>query len=313
MKRALVLVAAALTACGGAKIDATAARNALPTSAAVQIATPDQTTSQALTAGGSAAVATAPQSGAYQLTHGLAAAVNGGVGVWIGLLELVVALPPTSCAADTCTWGPWTDQNPLNPVNATYELTVTKQGDAQYAYAFKAAPGTATAFVDIVAGSVTTDGVPHHGAGSFTIDLDAARTINPASADTGKLAVTHDNTAGLKIGVTFTGCTEQHDQSHLGEKLNAAYAFDQGSTSGDLQVAVHYLTTGAQFTLESRWDMTGAGRCDLTYQSPTPGQGSECWGARPAFSLLYNSLDPAYQDPSGCVFQTAQYASLTVP
>ena len=319
MKRALLVLAAALTACGGAsKIDPTAARNALPTSSSVQIASPGQ--SATATTGSNTALQTAlatsgTVSDAFKLTAGTAATVNVGVGLWIGLLEFVVALPPTSCTVDTCTWGPWKETNPLK-VPASYQLTVTKEGDSRYSYKVSGALASSpTSFIDIVVGSVTTNGVPHHGAGSFTVDFDAGGAFDPTSNDTGKLVVTHSNVAGLQIGMTLTGGTE-HNGAHVGETLDAAYAFDQNATSGDLQVALHYVTSGTQFTLHSRWDGTGAGRCDISSQAPTAAQWSECWGPStdsPPFDLVYNSVNAVYSDPSACVFQTAAYATLTAP
>ncbi len=309
MKRALVLIAAALTACGGSKIDATQARNALPTAASVQIATPDQsTTSQALTADGTTSFALTAQSSAYRLTRDVAGTVNLGVGLWIGLLELVVALPPTSCAADTCTWGPWAETDPLKPP-ASYQLTVTKEGESQYSYKFSAAAGTSTTFADIIAGTVSPNGVPHHGAGSFTVDFDAARTVNSTGTDTGKLVVNHDNVAGLKIDETLTGGTDQQG-ARKGDKVNSVYAFDQNASGGDLQVGLHYAATATNpettFTLHSRWDSTGAGRADFTYKAPTVADASECWGAR--------TDAPPFDLDSACVaFPTAVPATVIIP
>jgi hypothetical protein len=322
MKRALLVVVAALTACGGAgKIDPTQARNALPDSAAVQIATPADSSSQALTAGGSTSLSSV-QSGAYELTRDVAGTVNLGVGVWIGLLEYVVSLPPTSCTPEACTWGPYPETNPLKPP-ASYQLTVTKDSDSQYSYKFSAAPGTTSSFVDIVSGSVKPNGVPHHGEGSFTVDFDAGRAINPASTDTGTLLVTHSNIAGLQIQETLTGGTDQNGD-HKGQTLNAVYAFDQTATGGDLQVGLHYPVTTTQptdirFTVHSRWDSTGAGRADYTYQAPSSNEASECWGARSDTPIPF---DLTYQEYNGvvvtgavsqCVYLTAVPITATVP
>lgn len=319
MKRALVLIAAALTACGGSqKIDATSARNALPTAASVQIDTPAQS-GQALTAAGQELLVAKP-SDAYQLTRNVAGMVNLGVGLWIGLVEFVVVLPPTSCAVDTCTWGPWAETDPLK-VPATYQLSVTKEADAHYTYKFSAAPGASSTFVDIVAGDVTTNGVPHQGSGSFTVDFDAARTINAANTDTGKLVVTHTNVGELKITEDLTGGTDQSGD-HKGQTVNAKYAFDRTGTGGDLQVALHYPVVGnnavdTRFTFHSRWNTTGAGRTDYTYAAPTSNELSECWGPRTdalPFDLEFQSLNGSVVTgvETDCAFSPAALSTLTV-
>jgi hypothetical protein len=313
MKRAIALTIAALTtACGGAKLTAEEARNAVSSTSAAQINTPSSSTSQALTVDGSGQALTvdtrqalATQSSFYLLTRGVSLTVNVGVAAWIEILKLIVALPPTQCAANTCTWGPWTSNDPLAPANA-HELVVTKIGDGQYDYVFSGAP-SGGGFVDVVTGTVFPSGVKDHGHGTFTVNFDNAKLLHPSSNDTGTLEVMHNNVNTLEVDCTFLGATEDNDATHLGQKLNAVYSFVQDANGGDLQVGLHYLNaTNDTFTLHSRWNASGVGRCDIAYQAPTQVQLSECWGARtdtPPFDLV---------TPDQCVF-AASPVTITVP
>jgi hypothetical protein len=321
MKRAIALVACILTACGGTtKLTADEARDALSTAESAQIGTPpDDSAAQALTVTGRSEAAVGDLSGYYRLTREVASTVNVGVGLWIGLLKLVVHLPPTGCSGDTCTWGPWTSDNPLDPPNA-YKLTVTKSesGGTHYDYKFMGAVSSSAEFAEIVSGVAYPSGQPNRGHGSFLVDFDQAKVLNPASNDTGKLTVSHDNVSALRVDCTFLGATEQgFFHPHHGERMNVVYAFDQNAAGGDLQVGVRYLDSGAAFTLHSRWDPNGAGRSDVSYELPTPAFGvSECWSGRtasPAFATVYTTAtDPATGDEGLCAFASAP-ATLEVP
>ena len=114
MTRIAAALAAALlaTACGQESLDPDEIRQALPDPAAVRITQPDPSGGAPRLAGGdgTAALALAPAPGAPSplavTSHFFASAVNLGVGLTLLQLELVTLWPPTSCAADACTWGP---------------------------------------------------------------------------------------------------------------------------------------------------------------------------------------------------------------
>lgn len=317
MKRAIALTIAALTtACGGAKLTAEEARNALPSASNVQITTPTSS-GQALTAGGSSETSFSVlggQSDYYALTRGVSLTVNVGVGLWIGLLEFVVHLPPTSCSGDTCTWGPWTSTDPLSPPN-TYKLTVTKSegGGTHYDYSFQGATTSSGPFVEVVSGVAYPSGQPLHGHGSFVVDFDKTKLVNPTSNDTGTLTVNHDNVSSLKIDCSFQGATE-HGLVHHGEKMNVVYAFDQNSAGGDLQVGLHYVDSDAAFKLHSRWSPNGAGRADVRYEVPTPAfDVSECWSSgTTGFITVYSTTLTPSGDETQCAFASAP-ATIQVP
>src|SRR5207302_11032200 len=94
----------------------------------------DGTLQQGVSAVGSA-------SGFFLTTVGLAAIVNGGAAVTLGILKAVTDLPATSCddASNTCTWGP--GSGALDPNN--YKLVVTKKSSpTRFEYALSGEPKT---------------------------------------------------------------------------------------------------------------------------------------------------------------------------
>jgi hypothetical protein len=319
MKRALVLVAAALTACGGSqKITAEEARNAMPGTSQAQLTTPQG--GNALTA---AVAADAYTRADYAFeTVALAASVNLGVAWPLGVLELVTALPPTSCAGDTCTWGPGSEATDLND----WQITVTKKDSSDYLWTMqgKSKSDPAAQWIAFVSGEAFTTGVRHVGHGTLVVDLDLAGGLarDPQEAkQIGKISATYDNTSGRHVSVQFVGT---QDDKNPAQKVNAAYQFASTSTGGDLQVSIRNLSTGEKLQLHSRWTGVGAGRGDASFfdgvaQTYTR---SQCWnGALTLFDMTYQVTDPVVTSglnpdmgaESACVFATAELPTITVP
>jgi hypothetical protein len=315
MKRTFAALIAALSACGGAHLTAEEARSAVPSASQAALGEPAGTTAAGAALTATAVAAPGPATAAYASdTIRLARAVNGGVAWTLGALERVVALPPTACAGDTCTWGPWTGPFEVN----AWQLTVTRVDD-HYAWAFAGQPRTdaAAAFVTFVAGNAWTTGVRHVGHGDFALDLDAAarlarRTDDPAP-QRGRIEVRYDNRAAAQVGVTFLGTD---DDAAPGTRVNAAYAFTAAAAGGDLQVATRNLTSGAALTLHSRWTATGAGRGDATFSD---GAGatyarSQCWaGAARLFDLVFQVTAPPQASDAGAESACAPFLAAEPP
>ena len=317
MKRALVLLVATLTACGGSqKLTAEEARNAMPGASQAQLETPEG--GAALTAEALVTFHTAEYADA---TRVLARSVNLGVGWTLGIVEAVVTnLPPTSCADDTCIWGPGSGPFDVND----WQITVTKKDTNDYAWTMqgKSKADPAATWIAFVSGEAFTTGVKHVGHGTLDIDLDAAAGLARLTTDppqqTGKIFATYDNTSGRHVSVQFIGT---QDDKNPGQKINAAYQFVSGSTGGDLQVSTRNLTTDEKLQLHSRWTGVGAGRGDASYSNGgLTYTRSQCWnGAGTLFDLTYQVTTPASAgltdmgDPSACVFATAELPTITVP
>ncbi len=302
MKRVIALTLVALaSACGGAqKLTAEEARGAMPAKEQAQIGSPSQSAAAALTAGErSSALVNANEAPFFDLTAAYAIAVNGGVAWVLDVVKLVVALPPTTCAAETCTWGPGTGAFDFN----TWQLVVTKVDAGHYSWALQARPNSdaSASFASIVSGEAFPTGNPNVGSGGFTLDLDAAATLdrsrNAPPPGTGKIQATYDNTnpAAVTVQVTFLG-TEDRSNLAQPQKVNAAYQFLGSASGGDLQIVSRNTSTSETVQFRSRWTATGEGRGDAKYDD---GRGnvatsSECWqGNTTGFDMVYSSTVPA--------------------
>ncbi|HSB20889.1 MAG TPA: hypothetical protein VLD85_12830 [Anaeromyxobacteraceae bacterium] len=311
MTRSIFLLAAALlAACGGGKLTADEVRNALPQAQSAQINAPTSTAAAAqakvaIPAGAQALSAVGQLSPYFVDTVTLAVVVNGSVAWSLGVLRAVVdTFPPTSCAADSCTWGP--GSHPLDPRD--WKLVVTRVDDHfdyQLSGQLKSQPN---GFVTILSGSAYPSGMPHRGHGSFQVDHDAAQAIG--YTDTGTLDVTYDNRADVSVGATALGFTGA--DTHTG---NAVYQYAESATGGDLEVAVHDLTLDSRLALHSRWNLAGAGRGDAAFLSGTIDvSASECWSAAAdGFKVVF--YDDSLVVPAGvetdCAFLPAAPPTLT--
>jgi hypothetical protein len=322
MKRSIVVIAAALTACGGSQVlTAEEARTAMPGAQQAQVGTPPKASALTATSPTNELVAPVPVTAEYAAdTINLATAVNTGVALTLGLVEFVVALPPTACSGDTCTWGPGSSAFDVND----FQLTVTKKDTADYTWALQGRPlSTPTAaFTTFVSGEAFTTGVRHVGHGTLVVDLDAAAALARKTTDptpgTGKISATYDNTSSASVSVQFLGTA---DSTVPTQKVNAAYQFfaSRNGSGGDLQVATRNLTTGDRLDLHSRWTVTGAGRGDASFTSGTTTYSrSQCWdGGATLFDLVFQVTSPANATDVGvessCAFSPASPPTITVP
>jgi hypothetical protein len=308
MKRAIVLVVALLSAaCGGKTITAEEARNAMPGADQARIGTPTGGSALSVSPAGAAFTTAAFASDSIDLAR----AVNGGVAWTLGIVELVVSLPPTSCTGDTCTWGPGSSLFDVND----WQLTVTKKDTNEYVWGMAGRPKSnpSVGFITIVSGTAFTTGVRHVGNGDLVVDMDAAKALDHLSGDpqqSGKIQATYDNRTAGHVAVTFLGTD---DGNNPGQKVNAAYQFDASASGGDLQAATRNLSSNDTFALHSQWNSVGAGRGDAKFQGSQTYTETQCWdGNATTFNLVYQASSPAQLsdtvgvDPSVvCVFPAA--------
>jgi hypothetical protein len=334
------LAVLSLAACGGSPSSPEQrSRDAMPSSDTVKVGAPPASTADqggptragALTVAvpGATESTAGDHSTYYDLTRGMAGSVNGGVLWTLTLIAQVTLQPPTSCSGDDCTWGP--GSGALDPIDWKLEVRYDATGD-QYAYTLsgRAKAGGDGAFHAVVSGTAKPSALPHRGTGTFTVDFDQGRLLNPSDSNVGKLVVTYSNATPGKahVGATFLGVK---DDSHLGVRLNAAYAFDEdASGGGSLDVAFRNLTTLDTTALHSRWLATGAGRGDvqvhltsgaLTFDATV----TECWASaagaagQAAFSVTwFHTSDAAHLGAdsgaqAACAFQDASPSQLTAP
>jgi hypothetical protein len=311
---AAVLVAFC-SACGHSSDGADAFRAATPSRQSLKVAVPAKS-SQALSPPdtGSQQSALGQTAVWYQNTVAVAAVVNGGL-VWVSALcEDIITYPATSVTADTAVWGPFTA--PLSPI--TYRFTVTKSG-GDFNYTLEGKPKTSddSAFVKVLVGT-HTPGAVHVGQGTFTVDWDASKGLNPAQKEVGKAAYTYQRTASgdVTVGTVFTQVLDDQTQ----QRFDANYAFSQTATGPGSLDYVEFKDLKGDGKLEraavkSRWQQTGAGRSELSLSQgdfTSTVTGSECWDTNFMESYYTDSAasKPTVGSESACPFTPASYSTL---
>lgn len=321
MKKMLGLATAALlaTACGPDF------RSGIPSKDMVELKVPESS-AQGLQAGeiGDAKTSNALQgqrSDAYVLTRAATTLVNGGT-LWVlGVLGSITEQTPTSQSGNTAVWGPGSDA--LSP--NTYKLTVVDQQDGSYAYVLqgKAKEAPDTAFVNLISGTHTPTS-RHLGHGAFLIDWDAAATLPEHNAnDIGSATIAYGNDGDdhvVGVLARFEGVRDQD----TGERVNASYAYAaRPGVGGGFAFGIRKNinpaegTTLENFTIQSRWLQSGAGRSDAQVSGGDLGSGqatfNECWDTSFNSQFLAVSYDTAAgygTEAAGCVIQGAEYANL---
>jgi hypothetical protein len=335
MRRASMCVSVGFLLAGAAGcgiIDADEFRGGVPTREAVNLQVPGGSTSGALTAEGvTRSALLGEKADTYTTTRAITAVVNGGTWAVLSLVRTVIDFPASSLHGDTAVWGPHTE--PLSP--NTWKLTVTRLEKNKFHWLFEARAKVDpdTAFMSIIEGTHTAalDGAGRpmegFGSGDFVIDWDAAAKLPEHDDNVGRAAFTYSRlspAAVTSVDVDFKGI--QDKTTH--EVFDAVYRY--GATpgaGGDLRYAADQdITPGPgptgtakeHFTVHSRWQETGAGRCDIRATGgdldaiPLVVTGSECWDSN--FLSVYKNLS---YDPNGdwgaeasCAFTPAEYAGL---
>lgn len=246
----------------------------------------------------------------YVITRGVTRTFNGGSAWVLILLHSIVQYPVTSVNGDTYTWGPWSDA--LDP--AEYKLDVRDVGDGTYEYRLSGRSKTeANAQFEVVIDGVA-DPRPGElrGNGTFLLDFDAARRVNPVDAanDRGQVEVRYDLAARhLDLGIVSTDAQ--------GNPVSAEYAYDEAADgSGEMSFSVDGDAGGgaAQEHLQiiSQWAATGTGRADASATGGDIGANvtvslTECWDTN--FKRTYYQDSHAFAPTEG----TAAACSFPAP
>jgi hypothetical protein len=328
-------VAAVLAACGlpGCMLekqdDGEEYREAVPLREAVVVAGPERDpgrdTSTASVGSSRGTLATEPlAAGPYAKWYGFTRAVRGGVNLVtravLGSAWVIVHTEPSSVQDGEAIWGPYTDA--LEPV--TYRFRVTRVADAEYDYALEGRPKTSRSEADyrtVLSGHGYGKRHSEHGEGDFTIDLDAARELDPFA---------HQNDSGVVHIVHHLPRDIGQDGGALPRSILAEVTPDPAVNpesftvtsnanldgTGSLQVDAKADVDDSKSTqlediaVDSRWRADGAGRADIAIAGgdvpADPGVVSavECWGADFMRSYYADSLgiEPAAGEASACVY-----------
>ncbi len=304
------------------KDDAGEFRDAVPQKEAVALSGPDSSGSSSTTSEGpslrtQATAPSTPYAKWYGFTREMRQGVNGITAGVLGGVWIIISTPPSDISADSATWGPWNDE--LSP--ATYRFRVQRVAIDEYDYVLEGHAKASTIDTDYRAVLVGHGyGKPHekHGQGTFTIDLDVAKALDPFGHenDSGKVTVVHDlphdfsdNLAALPrtISAAVTPAGEAHYTVETAAKVDH---------TGSVHVDAHVDIDDAKNTqledvvVQSRWDQTGAGRADIQIAGgdlPTSipmVAAVECWGTDFTQSYYDDSVGfaPTTGTASACVY-----------
>ncbi|HEY0194249.1 MAG TPA: hypothetical protein VGC42_24205 [Kofleriaceae bacterium] len=223
----------------------------------------------------------------YVATRDVTRLFNGGSAWVLTLIHSIVQFPVTSTDGDTYTWGPWSDGA---LATTEYKLDVTAVGDGTYTYKLSGRLKAGTAgFEVVVDGTADPRNGDLQGNGNFTLDLDAAKRVNPVDSanDKGKIDAHYDlSKKHLDLTIDSTDAA--------GAPVNADYAYDEAADGGGQMLFTIAGNAGGgpaneQIALRSRWQSTGAGRADARVAGGDLGSltatASECWDT--SFQQIY--------------------------
>jgi len=272
-----------------------ALQDALPTADQMRIKLPDSAVQ------GLAAAAPATY---YEATRDVTKMLNGGTAWVLILIHSIVQYPVTTVSGDTYTWGPWSEA--LDPAEYKLDVRALADGTFEYKLSGRSKTQAGSQFEVIISGSADPRPGDDKSKGSFTLDFDAGRRVNPIDAnpnDKGKMTATYDfgaHTLGVKIVNTQSADYSYQETADGGG--NMTFAISANQVGGSAQDKI---------TLRSRWLATGAGRADAKFEgADVPATGatlSECWDAM--FSRVYYTdnvgLEPMFGLQSACAFAAA--------
>ncbi|HEY5374684.1 MAG TPA: hypothetical protein VIK01_13450 [Polyangiaceae bacterium] len=308
------------------KDDADEFRDAIPQSESIALSGPDAssgTTTTAAAAPSLRTLAAGPAPTTYAKWYGFTRTMRDGVnkitaGV-LGSVWLVIHTEPSATTADSATWGPWNDE--LNP--ATYRFKVTRIAPDEYNYVLEGRAKASTSDDDyqaVLSGHGYGKPSEKHGQGTFQVDLDVAKALDPFDNqdNSGTVTVDHelphdfsDNLGALPRTITAT-VTPQ------GEAHYSVESVANVDHTGSIHVIAHVDIDDSKRTLledvviDSRWKATGAGRADIDITggdlpASTPKVDAiECWGTD--FTQSYYSDSGGFAPTAGtanaCVYSS---------
>lgn len=298
-------------------------REAVPSTDAVALSGPESSSGSSSTASAAASrrtLGTTPATD-YAKWYGFTRAMREGVNrITAGVLGgawLIIQTEPSVITVDSASWGPWTDE--LSP--ATYRFKVTRLAPDDYEYVLEGRPKSETsdaAYQVVLKGEGFGKPSVKHGQGTFKIDLDVAKALDPFNNqdNSGIVVVDHqlprdfsDRLGALPRSITATVTPK-------GEAHYTVESIANEDHTGVIHVDAHVDIDDSKMTkledvvINSRWQPSGAGRADIDISggdlpaSVAMVDAIECWGTD--FKQTYYTdsagISATAGDVSACVY-----------
>jgi len=294
----LALISAAFGGgCTETSDDADRFREPIPVKEEVALAVPNatSTTTQGLR------IATNGTSGEvarwYKLTREFTGGVDGATALILGGVWAIVNTPPTSIENKKAVWGPGSG-NALEP--AVWRFTVTEVGNAEYDYVLEGQPKSGGDWRTVLRGKGYGKSRPEHRQGTFTIDNDAYRTLEPTyGKDEGTAKFVYDlrgTPSSIDVELRPPAAKGWIDLRVKHEAKGAGSIVVEGL--GDLDESKATKLEDVKVT--SRWTLNGSGRADVSIKNgdlPFPVDATECWS--PSFARVYYKDTADFEPPVG--------------
>ena len=254
----------------------------------------------------------------YAFTRGVRDGVNRVTASVLGTVWYIANTRPTEIDDEEAIWGPYTD--PLEP--ATWRFHVTRIAGEKYAYVLEGRPkdsGTGAAYTTVLNGTGYGRNDERHGDGTFFVDLDAAKELDPVAHadDAGTISVVHDlpSTIAEEFAPLPRRLEVDVAKSTSGATLSIvslARADHTGvlTVTGVADIDESHATALEDVSVVSQWNATGAGRADVTIGSGDvpaaldPLTATECWASdfKQSYYTDSASIQIAMGEPSSCAF-----------
>jgi hypothetical protein len=268
-----------------------------------------------------AAPANAPSSKYYAFTREVRDGVNRVTASVLGTVWFIVNTKPTKIVDNEATWGPYTDA--LEP--ATWRFRVTRVAGASFVYVLEGRPKDSSATADyrtVLEGTGFGRDDPRHGDGTFNLDLDTAKELDPFAHadDSGTITITHDlpPTSTREFAPLPRRIEVSLAPSSSAARLEVLSVARDDNTGlllvdGTADIDESHATALEDLTIASQWSAVGTGRADVTIASGdvpaalSPFVVVECWDQKFRQSYYHDSADiePTAGNPAACAFDSA--------
>ncbi len=289
-------------------------RQALPKADAVRVSGPEIAPGSSALGLGDAPAETARW---YHFTRDVRDGVNVVTGHVLVAVWALVHVRPSEVGDDYAQWGPYTEA--LEPV--TYRFRVERVGENEYDYRLDGRPRASKSEDDyraVLTGKGFGRADARHGDGSFVIDLDAAKALDPSrhQDDSGTIEITHDLPEQISTNLGALPRTIRARLDPAGEAWFDITSVAKQDFTGTLVVDAHADTDDSKATtledvaVHSQWNADGAGRADISVSGgdlPTTIavlDATECWGGD--FARVYYTdsvgIEPTEGEASACAY-----------
>lgn len=289
MKRALLLIALALTGCGNWSNADLEYLNAMPTrdTLQAQVKGAPASSSQPLSGTGTKKQSLFGNSGmplnvgdhseGYDETVNASLMFNNWISFIVSVVEFIETVQPTVRTKNSRVWGPYPDKD--HP-GFDLRITITKIDESHFTYAFEWKPSsTADGYFSLVDGTVTATTNLHHGVGSIDIHSKTARDHFGGWDGVDEVKINYDTRAfptAVDVVATAANSAGELDWTYQNAE----------DTSGKLEYTIIpdpplYNGGIVEIRANSYWLADGSGREDANVTKGTiaGANGTECWDA----------------------------------